>query len=223
MSNPIRPSFKTEWFPVALIILSFAIGLYFYNNFPAQVASHWNWRGEVDGYSSAGVAAFLLPTMALAMYLIFLFLPYLDPKKEEYVNFSGAYHKFKNLLVIFLCILFIMTGLNGLGHTIDIGSWVPILIGALFVIIGMLLKDIKMNWFMGIRTPWTMSSEAVWNKTHEMSGPVMMIAGVLIAATVLTASFQGKIILFVVSLALIVIGLPLYSYILYRQEKKTKK
>ena len=222
MSNPIRPTFKTEWLPVALIILGFLVGVYFYQHFPVRVATHWGFDGQANGYSSALVAAFVIPLLMTGMYLLFLFLPYLDPKKEEYVNFAPTYHNFKNLLIVFFYILFLMTGLNGLGYSINIDFWTPLLVGALFAVIGVLLSKVKTNWFMGIRTPWTMSSETVWNKTHQASGWVFIIAGILMAATVLTPPI-GKLILFIAAIALIVLALPIYSYILFIQEKKEKK
>ncbi len=222
MSNPIKPSFKTEWLSVALIILSVAVGIYFYQHFPAKVPSHWNIRGEVDGYSSAALGAFLLPGIIIAMYLMFIIMPYFDPKREQYASFAPTYHRFKDLMVAFLYILFLMTGLNGLGYKVDIGFWVPLLIGGLFVIIGVMMEKVKMNWFMGIRTPWTMSSEAVWDKTHKLSGKILMAAGLLIAATVLVPP-TGKVILFILAIALVIITLPLYSYVLFRKEERNRK
>ncbi len=222
MSSPIKASFKTEFFPLLLIVLSFVSGFYFYQHFPAQVATHWNFRGEINGYSSPFLAAFLLPLMMGGMYLLFMFLPYLDPRRDQYAAFAATYRQFKDLIISVLFILFLMVGFNGVGHKINIGFWTPILIGALFVGIGLLLNKIKMNWFMGIRTPWTLSSETVWNKTHEVSGRVFSLAGLLLAATVL-APAGGKIVLFILSIAVLVLALPAYSYILYAREKKEKK
>jgi len=222
MSNPIKPSFKTEWCSISLIILSFALGLYFYQHFPAQVPTHWNIQGQADGYSSAAFGAFLLPVMMAAMYLMFVFIPYFDPKREQYASFAPTYHHFKDLMLAFLYVLFVLTGLSGLGYRIDIGFWVPLLIGGLFVMIGAMMEKVKMNWFMGIRTPWTMSSEAIWNKTHKLSSKILMLSGILIAATVLVPPV-GKIVLFLVAIALVIITLPLYSYILFWREEKGKK
>lgn len=222
MSNPIKPSFKTEWFSGALIILGFLAAFYFFQHFPNLVPSHWNFKGEVDGYSSAFLAAFALPVMMLVLYLVFIFIPYLDPKKDQYESFAKVYHHFKDLIVAFLFILFMLTGLNGLGYRINVGFWSPIMIGALFILIGALLEKVKMNWFLGIRTPWTLSSEIVWQKTHRVSSWVLMFAGLLLAATVFFAPLI-KIILFSLAIFLIVFGLPVYSYILYVREKKAKK
>jgi uncharacterized membrane protein len=222
MSNPIKPSFKTEWLALVLIILGLVAGVYFYQHFPAQVPTHWNVKGEVDGYSRPAIAAFAIPLMMIGMYLLFLFLPYFDPKKDQYASFAGIYHKFKNLVVAFLFLLYFLTGLNGIGYKINIGFYAPIMVGMMFMALGILLEKVKMNWFLGIRTPWTMSSETVWNKTHKLSSWVLIISGFCMAATVLVP-VKFRIALFILAVALIVFALPIYSYVLYAQEKKIKK
>ncbi len=222
MPNPIKPNFKTEWFACCLIIISFLSGLYFYQHFPDRVPTHWSIGGEVNGYSGPFVAAFAIPLMTIGLYLLFLFLPYFDPKKEQYAGFAGVYHKFKDLIVAFLFILYFLTGLNGIGYKINISFYAPIMVGLLFIILGILLEKVKMNWFLGIRTPWTMSSEAVWNKTHKLSSRVLIISGLLLAATVLTSG-NFKIILFVLSIAIIIFALPIYSYVLYAREKQKER
>lgn len=218
MSNPIKVSVKTEFFAILLITLSFGTAVYFYSNFPLQVATHWNISGEVDGYSSRGIAAFLLPSMMLGMYLILLFAPYLDPGKAQYSDFSLFYHRLKDLIITFLFILSLLLGFNGLGYTMNIGVLVPIMVGALLAGIGSLLDKIKINCFVGVRTPWTMSSPAVWEKTHAVSGRIFFLAGALIAATVLVAEIW-KIIFFFSAVILMIFILPAYSYFLYVKEK----
>lgn len=221
MTSPIKANFKTEILPIIIIVLSFIAGYYFSKHFPAQVATHWDINGKVNGYSSSFWAAWLLPLMILGMYIFFLFLPYLDPKKEQYLSFAPVYHKFKSLIIAFLFILYIFTGLNGIGYKVNIGFWSPIMIGLLFMIIGYLLKSVKMNWFLGIRTPWTMSSDYVWAKTHQASSPVLIAAGLVMALSAfLPASY--KMIAFILAMALIIITLPIYSFILYKKEQKEK-
>ncbi|MEI6529146.1 MAG: SdpI family protein [Candidatus Falkowbacteria bacterium] len=219
MLSPIKSNFKTEWFSLCLIIISIISGFYFWQNFPARVASHWGINGQVDGYSGPLLAAFLVPLMMLAMYIVFIIVPYLDPKKDQYMTFAPIYHKFKDLMISFLFILYFLTGLNGLGFPIDVALYVPVMVGALFIIIGRLLKNVKMNWFMGIRTPWTMSSEKVWDKTHELSSRIFVISGLLMAATILVTT-KLKIVFFVLAMALIIFALPIYSYVLFIKEKK---
>ncbi len=222
MPNPIKSSFKTEWFSLSLVMLSFLAASYLYQVFPARVATHWGLNGEVNGYSGPFVAAFLIPILMLGMYILFYFLPYFDPKKDQYTSFAGVYHKFRDLFLAFFFAIFLLSSLSALGNKIDIAFCIPLMVGALFVVLGILLRKVKMNWFLGIRTPWTLSSETVWDKTHELSGRLLPLAGLLMAATVLVSE-KFKIILFILAIALIVLVLPFYSYYLFLEEKKKKK
>lgn len=219
MNNPIKPSFKTEWFSFSLMLISFILAVYFYQNFPAKVPSHWNINGEVDAYSGPLMGAFMVPVLMIIIYISFLLMPYLDPKKDQYIDFAPVYHKFKELILSFLFVLYFMAGLSGLGYKVNIGMYVPLMIGLMFIIMGFLFKKIKMNWFLGFRTPWTMSSEKVWSKTNKLGGQIMMISGVLMASTGFIPN-TFKIIMFIIAISLLVFVLPVYSYFLYRQEKK---
>ncbi len=223
MSSPIKPSFKTEWPAWLLIAVAAVVSYYFYQNFPARVPTHWNFRGEVDGYSSSAFGAFFMPVIMAAMYVFFLILPYLDPRRERYSEFAPVYHLVKNLILVFMFILFILTGLAGLGYGVDISFYVPVMIGALFIALGLLMGKVKMNWFMGIRTPWTMSSEAVWIKTHRAAPFTMTVSGLMIAATVFTPSPVAKLTLFILAIAAVAVCLPVYSYILFRKEQTENK
>lgn len=222
MSHPIEPSFKSEWFSVALLILFVLSAFFFANYLPDLVPSHWNFQGQIDAYSSAKTAAWAMPILGIFIYLMFFFLPYFDPKRGDYQEFKGAYHRLKDLTLAFLFIIYFMTNLNGLGYKINISFWIPILVGLLFISIGGLLAKVKANWFVGIRTPWTLSSETVWKKTHQLSNKVFTVAGLLLASTAFLPPV-AKLPVFILSLAVIIIALPLYSYILFRQEKKNLK
>jgi len=219
MSNPIKPTIKTEFFPLAILVLTAAAAIFFFNNLPERVATHWNFAGQVDAYGSGRAQAIAIPIMAAGMYLLFLLLPYLDPKKERYEQFSKVYHIFKNMILALLIIIYFVVGLNGLGYNLPVGVIIPVLIGLLFIIIGNYLGKIKRNWFMGIRTPWTMSSEEVWNKTHRFGGKMFILAGLLMMLeTVLPNSF--KLPIFIIMMIALLFGTIGYSYIVYLQEKK---
>lgn len=224
MASPIKIILKTEWFSLSLILLSFMLAIYFYQNFPNKVPSHWNINGEVDAYLGPFMGSLIVPILMVAIYISFLLMPYFDPKKNQYINFIPVYHKFKELILCFLFVLYFMTSLVGLGYKINIGMYVPLMIGMMFIIIGLLLRKVKMNWFLGFRTPWTMSSEKVWDKTNKLGSQIMMISGVLMASTGFIQN-NFKIIMFILAISLLIFVLPVYSYLLYRQEKKeqTKK
>lgn len=220
--NPIKPTIKTETIPLLLIIISVVLSFYFFANFPERVPIHWNAAGEVDNYGSKATGAFLFPGIILGMYLMFLVIPYADPKKERYQQFRKIYHIFKTLLIAMMFVLYILSGLASLGYDIQISLWVPAMIGGLFILLGNYMAKIKPNWFMGIRTPWTLSSEEVWNKTHRVGGKVFMLGGVLIALTSFVSVDFRMIILFI-AIGIMVVGTVLYSYLAYRQEEKKKQ
>jgi len=221
MPNPIKPTIKTEIIPILLILVSVIASIYFYSQFPDQVPIHWNFAGEVDNYGSKFVGAILMPLIILGVYLLFLTIPYLDPKKERYEQFKKIYHFFKAYFVFFMTAIYFITGLNVLGYNVPVSFWVPFLVGILFVLIGNYMGKIKMNWFMGIRTPWTLSSEEVWNKTHRFGGKVFMLGGILMMPMYFIP-MNFRLPLFVFIVALILLGTIGASYVLYRSEQKKK-
>lgn len=219
--NPIKPTIKTEIFPLIMIFLSGLTGYYFYHHFPATVVTHWNYAGTPDGWGSGHANAVAIPLVLAGMYLLFFFLPYLDPKKERYEQFAKVYHIFKSIIIGFLAIIFFATGLFNLGYQIPIGKIVPVLIGALFIVIGNYMGKIKFNWFVGVKTPWTLSSEEVWNKTHRFFGKIFIASGIILAINAWIPGTIGMIIFFA-NMAMLVLGGFIYSYIAYRQEQKSK-
>jgi len=217
--SPIKPTIKTEALPIIMVILSIISSFYFYANFPEQIATHWNFEGQVDGYSSKAIGAFLFPLIIFGIYLMFLVLPYIDPRKERYNQFIKTYYIFKNVIIGFMFIIYITTGLANLGYPIDIGIVVPILVGILFIVIGNYMGKIKYNWFMGIKTPWTLSSENVWNKTHRVGGWLFIALGIImLVMPILPKTIIAPI--FFTGIIITVVGSFLYSYFLYRIEKK---
>ena len=221
MPNPITPTFKTEIWSIILISIAVTASFYFYAHFPEQVPIHWNMAGEVDNYGSRATAAFLFPAIVLGMYLLFIVLPYIDPKKERYAQFRKVYHVFKTFIIFFMVAIYFVASLNALGYKIPVGLWTPALVGLLFIIIGNYMSKIKSNWFIGIRTPWTLSSEEVWNKTHRLGGKVFILGGALmISMYFLPIKLRWP--LFVVIIIIILLGTIGYSYWLFRKEEKRK-
>lgn len=222
MSNPIKPSIKTEAISILFLILIAIASVYFYYNFPELVPVHWNIAGEVDRWGSGTAHALGAPLVILGMYLLFLFVPFLDPKKERYSQFRKVYHVFKTLIIGFMALIYFITGFNALGYDLPVAILAPGLVGVLFIVLGNYMGKIKSNWFVGIRTPWTLSSEEVWNKTHRFGGRMFVLAGlIMIIIPFFPVGFKGW--LFIISIGIILVGTILYSYILYLKETKNKK
>ena len=221
MTNPIKPTLKTEFIPLLLVISVLSSAVYFYNNLPERVATHWNYAGEVDAYGSGQTQAIAIPLMIVGMYLLFLLMPFLDPRKERYEQFSKVYHIFKSMMICLLTIIYFVVCLNGLGYNLPVGIIIPGLIGLLFIVIGNYMAKLKLNWFVGIRTPWTMSSEEVWSKTHRFGGKMFILAGLLMIAGIVVPN-SWKLALFIITMILLLGGTIGYSYLVYLQEKKKK-
>jgi len=219
MLNSIKPTFKTEVIPLLILAITLVASFYFYSVFPERVPVHWGITGQVDGWGSRATGAFVIPGMLVGMYILFLVLPYLDPKRERYEQFAKTYLTFRTLIISFLAVIYFIASLSALGYNISVGFWMPILVGLLFVFIGNFLAKVKMNWFMGIRTPWTMSSEEVWNKTHRAGSKMFILAGLLMMLTAFVAPIM-KIVVFITAMVIILGGTIGYSYWLYRKERR---
>jgi len=217
MKYPINISWKTEIVPLLVIAASFVFGFYFYQNFPEKVITHWDFAGNPNGYSGKFFGAFGLPIMFLGFYGLFLALPLIDPKKQRYREFQKVYHIFKSVLLLVLFAIFLLASFANLGYPIAINQVTPILVGVLMIVMGNFMGKIKNNWFMGIRTPWTLSSENVWNKTHRLGGWLFVIYGILIMLTPFFNYAAGLSILLGGALLIVVVTL-VYSYILYKKE-----
>ena len=200
-----------------MIVACFAASIYFYTHFPDRVPTHWNFRGEIDGWSSRGFGAFFVPFLLLGMYFLFLLLPLIDPKRERYADFRKAYAVIRSAIIFILALIYFLAGFAGLGFDVPIGSIVPFVIGILFIVLGNYMGKIKLNWMVGMRNPWTLSSEEVWNKTNRLSGKLFIFAGIIMMSQ---AFLPDMIILpvFIITILAMVIIPNVYSYIIFRKQ-----
>jgi len=205
-----------------MIAVSIIASVYFYQHFPDRVITHWDFAGNPNGWSGRGFAAFFLPVLLIVMYVLFLWLPSLDPKKERYAEFAKVYAVFRNFIIFFMLLIYFIASLNNIGYKLDVGVSVSLAVGALFIILGNYMGKLKPNWFVGIRTPWTMSSETVWNKTHRFGGKVFMLGGLIMIITGF-APLSWRLPLFIVDIIVLSLGTVVYSYIVYLKENKNKQ
>jgi Predicted integral membrane protein len=211
---------KQDWLIIILILLGFALGIYFYPLLPDRVPIHWNASGEVNGYGSKLFGAFGLPAISLAMYLMFLVLPYIDPRRKNYADFRSTYQFLKYILILFFLGIEVMTFLIASGVIVNKPILIQIMVSLLFILIGNVMGRFKHNYFVGIKTPWTLANEEVWRKTHRLAAPLWVLGGVVnILLTFLDLHFNG--IGFVIIIAVISIVPAVYSYVAYQQIVKS--
>ena len=209
---------KTTLGALALIAISFIIAIWFYSAMPEQMASHWNSAGEVDGHMSKFWGLLLMPIISSAMLLLFLAIPRIDPLKRNIKKFMKYYDWFIFLIIVFMLYIYALTISWNLGYKFNMTLMILPALGILFIYLGFLTEHAKRNWFIGIRTPWTLSSEKVWNKTHKLGGKMFKIAGVIALFGVVFQKYAMWLILIPVLIA----GLypAIYSYFAYQKLKK---
>jgi uncharacterized membrane protein len=221
MPYPIKLSLKSEAAPIILIVAAWIFAFYFYAHFPAQVVTHWGFDGQPNGYMGKAAGAFAIPALLAGIYALLLGLPWLDPKSNRYAEFDGVYHFFKTAIIFVLFAVYIASGFYNLGYAVNINVIVPLLIGLLMIVLGNFMGKIKRNWFVGVRTPWTLSSENVWNKTNRFGGFMMVLFGFLVIASPLLPRTLG-LGLFIVGALLASVVTVLYSFLVYRKEQNQK-
>ncbi len=211
---------KAEMFSLAIVLLSFAIAAYFYPMMPDQIASHWNINGAVDGYMDKLWALFLMPSISLLLLLLFLAIPRIDPLKENIAKFRGHFDGFIMLIMLFLLYIFLLTIFWARGVRFDMGQVLSPAFAILFYYCGILIENAKRNWFIGIRTPWTISNEIVWDRTHELGGKLFKLAGIIAVFGIFKIySFY----LVLVPIVLFAFYLFAYSYFEFKKETSKKK
>lgn len=209
---------KSEMAILGIILISFIISIYFYPQMPEKIASHWNAQGQVDGYMSKFWGLFLMPFVLIGLGLLFVAIPKIDPLRANIEKFRKYYDGFIILFFVFMLSIHFQLILWNSGIEISPNVILPIGLGLLFLYIGILCENAKRNWFIGIRTPWTLSNDVVWDKTHKIGGKLFKIAGVV----ALFGIFFQKYTLFFILVPVILVAIYtiIYSYFEYQKVVK---
>jgi len=209
---------KSEITAFGVTLLSFILSLYFYPRIPENMAFHWDISGQVDGYTSKHLGLFLIPFALVGLALLFVAIPKIDPLGENIKKFRKCYDGFVVLFFVFMFSVHLFVVLWNLGIKTNPNVIIPIGLGLLFFYSGVLCENAKRNWFIGIRTPWTLSSEKVWEKTHQIGGKLFKVVGVV---SLIGAFFPSYALFFILLPVLSVMTYVLiYSYIEYQKERE---
>ena len=214
-------STRTTTIVVLLMIAAATIvGVALWNQLPDPMASHWNVNDQVDGYTSKFWGVFMLPLVTLGMLLLLIIIPSIDPLKANIAQFRDVFNLFITLMVAFMLYVYALSLRWNLGYT-EFGMSKALLpaMGILFFFVGYLLRKAKRNFFIGIRTPWTLSSDNVWDETHRIGSVLFMIAGALAFVGSLFGGVTAFWFLFAPIIGATLITL-VYSYVLYQREIK---
>jgi len=211
-----RKRISAHWSLWLIVAASFIVSLSLYSKLPDQIPMHWNLAGEVDRYGSRLEGAFTMPVLSAVILLMLIWLPAIDPRKKSYEKFADFYKLFQWVMVLFLIGMQSLTLSWALGYQFSISLYVKLGIGILFMFLGNYLGKTRSNWFVGIRTPWTLENDEVWNKTHRLAGRLMFAAGIL--TLILAFIDQGFTMFLLLGAVLLASVIPvIYSFLLYRQ------
>ncbi|MEQ8525130.1 SdpI family protein [Gracilimonas sp.] len=211
---------KKEWPVILLLLAPFAVSLLLSDQVPDTVPTHFNLQGEADDYGPKWVILYMLPAIGILLYAALLLLPRIDPKKriEEAQKPIAAIRLITSLFMVGLYAMMILVVT---GSDVSINSYVFIAVGLFFVGLGNYMNTVKPNYFIGIRTPWTLENPTVWKKTHRLGSKIWMVGGVLIIISDLIFSESLNAVVFGVTVGFMVIVPLLYSYFEFKKIEST--
>lgn len=198
-----------------IVLLSFAIGAYYYPEMPETVASHWGANGEVNGYMSRFWGVFLMPMISVGLFLLLMIVPKVDPNKANIAKFRKYFNGFIVTFFAFFFYIHLLTIAWNLGNDFNMTQYLAPAFAAFFFYVGVLVENSEPNWTIGIRTPWTLSNEEVWRKTHKLGGKLFKLSALLGLFGVFSGQFAF---LFVVAPVIATaIVTTVYSYFEYQK------
>ena len=199
---------------LVVIVITWVVAFIYEAKLPEQIPTHWNIHGEVDGYTAKPWGVYMLPLISTAMSLLLLVLPKISPKGFKLDTARKVYDIIVLVMAVFMLGIMVLTFEAGLNSEIDMNQWILAAIGVLFVVVGNYLAKVPKNFFMGIRTPWTLASDEVWYKTHRVASWAFVIAGL----SVILCAFLQASVTWAIGLLIAATVIPLvYSLIIYKK------
>lgn len=211
---------KKEFPLITIVTLPFIYLAYIWNQLPEKIPIHWNFKGQIDRFGDKAELLLIPILLPLLTYVLFLVIPKIDPKNK--LNKMGNKPQtIKALVTTFMSVLALFIIYSAKNQSLTNPNYIVLSIGILYIILGNYFKTIKANYFIGIRTPWTLESETVWKETHILGGKMWFIGGITIALLCLILDEKVNFLIFLIITGIITIIPVIYSYILFRKENKT--
>jgi len=214
-------NWKKEFVIWLALLAPFIYAFIMWGKIPDRVPTHWNVKGEVDDYSGKTFALLLLPGMNVLMYFILFFIPRIDPRYQHYRLFGPSYQNIRLIIHIFFVGIFAFTIHAALTNNASGFNFFMAGMGLFFALLGNYMRTVRSNWFVGIRTPWTLSNEEVWRQTHLLGGRIWFYGGLVIAVTCLFLPQVAAGIVLAAGIGVMALVPVVYSYFKYRELVKT--
>lgn len=210
---------KKELPIIGIVLLPFVYLAYIWNQLPQEVPIHYNVKGEIDRYGDKSELIMIPILLPLLIYVLLLVVPYIDPKKQIQ-KMGNKYHSLKLVLTLITSVLALFIIHSTKAGSLANPSFIFLILGVMYLILGNYFKTIKANYFIGIRTPWTLESEYVWKETHKLGGKVWFVGGILAIISSLLLSVETNIKVFLTITIIIALIPIIYSYLLFKKQKE---
>jgi uncharacterized membrane protein len=213
----MKVSWRSEIIPLGLIAAMFVLAAVAWPQAPDRIPIHWGLSGEPDNYAGKVFGLFGGPLISLGIYGLILILPRIDPRRKNYELFWSKYLIIRTIIITILACIQVVTFLWAIGTEVNMNVAVPVIVGFLLVLLGNYLGKLRSTWFVGIRSPWTLSSEESWKKTHRLGGWIFVLFGL---ALVIAAPFQEKWAFYTLAGigAAALVFLYVYSYLVWKKD-----
>jgi len=210
---------KKELPIIGIVAIPFLYLFYIWADLPAEVPLHWNFKGEIDRYGSKTGLIWIPILLPLLIYVLLMVMPTIDPKNQ--LNKMGnKLHNLKFLVTAMMSLLALFILYSAKTESIANANFFFVANGVLILILGNYFKTIKPNYFIGIRTPWTLESEEVWKSTHELGGKLWFVAGIFLVISSLVLDAKTNLYLFIGIVTLIALIPIIYSYNQFNKLKR---
>ena len=213
----MRTTWRTELPQLAIIAALFAWSLLLWPNTPDSLPVHFDLNGDADRIGGKLEGLFGIPSVALGLYVLLRLLPLLDPARANYRTFAAAYATIRLVVLVLLAVVDVAVLLPVVGVEVEQAVVMRLAFGGLFVVLGAVMGKVRPNWFVGIRTPWTLSSKESWVKTHRVGGWIFLLVGVVFVLSSQLPAAPGL----VLSFGTLIVGVAwtvVYSYLVWQKD-----
>ncbi len=202
----------------ATILLSFLVSFFFYSSLPDEMVSQWGPEDAPRSSLPRLFSAFLIPVLSVAVFVLFLAIPRVDPLSKNIEKFQTYYDRLVLAIILFLFYIHLLTIAWNLGTPLHMARMMAPAVGILFYYTGVVFQNSKKNWFVGVVTPWALSDDKNWERTHETGGKLFKLAGFIAALGLILPDYS--LFLMVVPIIFVSIYTILFSFYLYWRKGK---
>lgn len=211
---------KTNIIIAVILLFTLAVTLLYYPKVPDTIPVHWGVDGQIDGWGHKYML-FVFWGIAAGVNFLMLFAEKIDPRRDSYKKFTKVFNIFRVFVTALLCGLVLLTiAFTFNPQFVNMNSIMYPVMGIMFVLLGNYMPKVKHNYTFGIKTPWTLASETVWNKTHRMAGLLWIAEGLVIFSMAFVKNTTIASVIMFVTMIITLITTMVYSYVEFQKEKE---